>query len=331
MCETSLAVCRVGTSGIETTAMSTRPEPQIGIVPEPAHAAQFLVLRVRDRARDAKAVAGILAELPARVAALDPGERPAKLAVTVGYGPELWDALSPTRRPARLRPFRALESGGRRAPSTGGDVLLHVTSALRDLTFDVALETRTRLGDLVEVGEDVAAFRRKDARDLTGFIDGTENPKGDERAEWALVADDDPAFAGGSYVFTQRYVHDLAKWTRLTVQAQEDVIGRRKADSEELPDDLKPETSHAARSNLEVDGEELKIVRQSLPYGTTSEHGLFFIAYCRTPDIPEQMLARMMGTSGDGIYDRLMDFSSAVSGAHFFAPSLLVLRALGGR
>ena len=311
--------------------MSTRPEPQIGIVPEPAHAAQFLVLRVRDRARNAKAVAAILAELPARIAELDPGDRPAKLAVTIGYGPETWDALSPGRCPVGLRPFRALESGGRRAPSTGGDVLLHVTSALRDLTFDVALDTRTRLADLVEVVEDVAAFRRKDARDLTGFIDGTENPKGDERAEWALVGDDDPAFAGGSYVFTQRYVHDLAKWARLAVPAQEDVIGRRKPDSEELSDELKPATSHAARSNLEVDGEELKIVRQSLPYGNTSEHGLFFIAYCRTPDVPEQMLARMMGTSGDGIYDRLMDFSHAVSGAHFFAPSLPVLRELGGR
>jgi putative iron-dependent peroxidase len=112
------------------------------------------------------------------------------------------------------------------------------------------------------------------------------------------------------------------------VPAQEDVIGRRKPDSEELSDELKPDTAHAARSNLEVDGEELKIVRQSLPYGTTSEHGLFFIAYCRTLDIPEQMLARMMGTSGDGLYDRLMDFSRAVSGAYFFAPSLPKLREL---
>lgn len=309
--------------------MPSRPEPQIGVVPEPAHAAHFLVLRVRDHARDAKPVAAILAELPARVAELDPGERPAKLAATVAYGPAMWDALSPERRPQGLRPFRALENGGRRAPSTGGDVLVHVTSALRDLTFDCVLEARTRLGDRVEVVEDVAAFRRKDARDLTGFIDGTENPKGDERAEWALVTDEDPEFAGGSYVFTQRYVHDLAKWSQLTVAAQEGVIGRRKPDSEELSDELKPDTSHAARSNLQVDGEELKIVRQSLPYGNTTEHGLFFIAYCRTPDIPEQMLARMVGTSGDGISDRLLDFSHAVSGAHFFAPSLPMLRALG--
>jgi putative iron-dependent peroxidase len=305
--------------------MSARPEPQIGIVPEPAHAAHFLVLRVRDHARDARAVGRVLAALPGRAAELDPGDRPAKLAVTIGIGPDFWDALSPARRPKQLRPFRALD----RAPSTGGDVLLHVTSALRDLTFDYILEARTQLENRVDVMEDVAAFRRKDARDLTGFIDGTENPKGDERAEWALVADDDPDFAGGSYVFTQRYVHDLAKWSRLPVAEQEDVIGRRKPDSEELPDDLKPETSHAARSNLEVDGEELKIVRQSLPYGNVSEHGLFFIAYCRTLDIPEQMLARMMGVSGDGLKDRLMEFSRAVSGAHFFAPSLPMLAALG--
>ncbi len=310
--------------------MPTRPAPQIGIVPEPAHAAHFLIVRVRDHARDARDVGRVLASLPARAAALDPGDRPATLAITVGIGPDFWSAIHhPGKRPRSLRPFRALDVGGRRAPATGGDVLLHVTSALRDLTFDAVLEARTRLGDRVEVLEDVAAFRRKDARDLTGFIDGTENPKGDERAEWALVADDDPDFAGGTYIFTQRYVHDLAKWSRLSVAEQEDVIGRRKADSEELPDELKPETSHAARSNLEVGGAELKIVRQSLPYGNTTEHGLFFIAYCRTPDIPEQMLARMMGAADDGIADRLMEFSRAVSGAHFFAPSLPVLARFG--
>jgi putative iron-dependent peroxidase len=304
--------------------------PQIGVVPEPAHAAHFLILRVPDHARDAREVGRLLAALPSRVAELDPGDRPARLAATVGIGPDFWDALSSGRRPRGLRPFRALDVDGRRAPSTGGDVLLHVTSALRDLTFDLVLEARGRLGGRVEVMEDVAAFRRKDARDLSGFIDGTENPKGDERAEWALVGDDDPEFGAGSYVFTQRYVHDLATWNRLSVAEQEDVIGRRKPDSEELSDEDKPETSHAARSNLEVDGEELKIVRQSLPYGNTSEHGLFFIAYSRTPDVPETMLARMMGAAGDGLYDRLMDFSRAVSGAHFFAPSLPMLQRLGG-
>jgi putative iron-dependent peroxidase len=310
--------------------MARRPEPQIGIVPEPAPAAHFLVLRVRARARAARAVAQQLSEIPALVAELDPNDRPAQLAANVGIGPELWDALSPGRRPGGLRPFRALDAGGRRAPSTGGDVLLHVTSARRDLTFDVVLRARARLGDRVEVLEDVPAFRYRDGRDLTGFIDGTENPKGDERAAWALVGEEDAPFAGGSYVYTQRYVHDLAKWSRLSVAEQEDVIGRRKPDSEELPDDLKPPTAHVARSNLVVGGEELKIVRQSMPYGDASEHGLFFIAYCRTLDIPEQMLARMMGTSGDGRYDHLMDFSRAVSGAHFFAPALPVLRELGG-
>jgi len=307
--------------------MTRGPEPQLGIVPEPADAAHFLVLRVRDHVCNAREVGRQLSAIPALMAELDPGER---LAANVGIGPEFWDALSPGRRPAGLRPFRALAADGRRAPSTGGDVLLHVSSARRDLTFDLVLEARTRLGDRVEVLEDVAAFSRFEARDLTGFIDGTENPKDDARAEWALVGDDDAPFAGGSYVFTQRYVHDLAKWGRLSAAEQEDVIGRRKPDSEELPDDLKPPTAHVARSNLVVGGEELKIVRQSMPYGDASEHGLFFIAYCRTPDIPEQMLARMMGTSGDGLYDRLLDFSHAVSGAHFFAPSLPVLRGLGG-
>ena len=174
-------------------------------------------------------------------------------------------------------------------------------------------------------------FRYLDARDLTGFIDGTENPKGRERAEAALIGREDPAFAGGSFVFTQRYVHDLARWERLAVREQEGAIGRRKRDSRELADRVKPATAHIARVVIEEDGRELEIVRHSSPYGTTSECGLFFIAYTRDLAIPEKMLRRMMGAADDGLHDRLMEFTRAVSGATFFAPSLAALRSLGTR
>jgi len=304
------------------------PEPQGGILPEPGPSALFLVLRVLDHAKDAEAVGRAAASVPALAGKLAAADRAARLVATVGIGTELWDALSPEERPAGLRRFRSLEVDGRRAPSTGGDLLLHVTSRRPDLEFELAQQLRGALGDRVVVFDEVHGFRYRDNRDLTGFIDGTENPKGKERAAVALVGREDPAFAGGSYVFTQRYVHDLARWATLPAREQEGVIGRRKSDSKELSDAVKPPTAHIARTVIEEQGEELEIVRHSFPYGTTSEHGLFFIAYCRTLDIPERMLARMIGASGDGLHDRLLEFTRAVTGAHFFAPSLARLRHL---
>jgi putative iron-dependent peroxidase len=248
----------------------------------------------------------------------------------VGLGGELWDAISPKQRPLGLRPFRALAAGGRSAPSTGGDLLFHILSQRHDLAFEVAMRLRGQLGAAVRVMEEVHGFQYLDSRDLTGFIDGTENPRGAAaRASAALIGEEDPAFAGGAYVFTQRYVHDLAGWARLPRREQERVIGRTKPDSRELSERQKPPTAHISRVVIEEGGRELEIVRHSFPYGSTSEAGLFFIAYCRSLDIPERMLARMIGTAADGLHDHLMDHSRAVSGAHFFAPSLPVLKALG--
>ena len=303
-------------------------KPQSGIVPEPGPAALFLVLRIPERARDARAAARAAAAVPAltaKVAALD---RRAKLASVVSLGSELWDAVSPARRPAGLRPFTPLSAGGRSAPATGGDQLLHVVSRGPDLNFELAQRFRSALGGAAVVDDEIHGFRYLDSRDLTGFIDGTENPKGRERAQVALVGREDAAFAGGSYVFTQRYVHDLARWAKLSQKEQEAIVGRRKRDSKELSDRAKPPTAHIARTVIEEDGRELEIVRHSFPYGTTSESGLFFIAYTRDLAIPQRMLARMLGTAGDGLHDRLMEFSRAVRGAHFFAPSLRTLRLL---
>jgi putative iron-dependent peroxidase len=305
--------------------------PQSAILPEPSPNARFLVLRVPDLARDAAAAARAAARVPALTAALAKGAPSDRLLSAVGIGPALWDALSPGRRPAAFRGFPALDVDGRRAPATGGDLLLHTTARRVDLCFELALRFRRELGDVADVLDEVSGFRYFDLRDLTGFIDGTENPKGRERAAAALVGPEDRAFAGGSFVFTQRYVHDLAKWSGLAAREQEGVVGRRKRDSHELPARIKPGTAHISRVVIEEDGEELEILRHSFPYGTTSEHGLFFIAYTRDLAIPEKMLRRMMGASGDGLHDRLMEFTRAVSGATFFAPSLPVLGRLAGR
>lgn len=305
--------------------------PQSGILPEPSEHALFLILRVRNRARNAATAARAAARIPALTAALAKSAPRDRLVSAVGFGAALWELVSPAMRPRAFRPFPSLEVDGRRAPATGGDLLLHTTARRADLCFELALRFRRELGGCVEVMEEVHGFRYLDARDLTGFIDGTENPTGSERAEAALIGREDPAFAGGSLVFTQRYVHDLARWERLAVREQEGVIGRRKRDSRELPDRVKPATAHIARTVIEEGGHELEIVRHSFPYGTTSECGLFFIAYTRDLAIPEKMLRRMIGAAGDGLHDRLLDFTRAVSGANFFAPNTARLRSLGAR
>jgi putative iron-dependent peroxidase len=302
-----------------------RSDPQPGILPEPVPHARFVVLRANDAAAAARSAAGIPA-LCARLAVMDRG---ARLSCTVGFGPELWDRISPGRRPRALAQFRAIDNGALQAPSTGGDLLLHILSRRVDLNFELAARARAALGDAVSVMDDVTGFRYLDGRDLTGFIDGTENPKGKARAAAALIGKEDAAFAGGSYVFTQRYVHDLGKWAGVPTAEQEGAVGRRKRDSKELSDKAKPATAHIARVVIEEDGVELEIVRHSFPYGNLTESGLFFIAYTKDLAIPTEMLRRMYGVSGDGLHDHLMDFTHAVSGAHFFAPPLALLKSLG--
>jgi putative iron-dependent peroxidase len=293
---------------------------QPGILAQPESHAVFLVLRVRDPI----AAAAVAATVPKRVQAL---AREAKTAATVSFGSEMWDAIWP-RRPRELHPFRAMAMDGRAAPSTGGDLFLHVSSKRADLAFELARDFKNALEGAV-VLEEVIGFRYRDSRDLTGFVDGTENPKGKERGPAALIGEEDPEFAGGSYVFTQRYVHDLSRWNRIETAEQEGIVGRTKKHDKELSDAKKPPTAHIARTVIEENGEELQIVRHSMPYGTTTEAGLFFVAYMRRFEIVEHMLRRMIGATDDGLYDRLLEFTKAVTGAHFFAPAVPMLRELG--
>ncbi|MBI3783964.1 MAG: Dyp-type peroxidase [Deltaproteobacteria bacterium] len=300
-------------------------QPQGGILPEPTSSALFLILRVRNPAQDVGAVLRVSARVPALVAKVAAADRRSRLVGNIGIGSEFWEVISPAKRPKRLRPFNAID---RRAPNTGGDVLLHIISRRPDLNFELAMRIMNELGDTVDVIDEVHGFRYLGTRDLTGFLDGTENPKGKQRAVVALIGEEDPDFAGGSYVFTQRYVHDLKKWATVPLREQEGTIGRRKKDSKQLTDKVRPATAHISRVVIEEHGEELQIVRHSFPYGTLAEAGLFFIAYTKDLAIPEKMLSRMLGTSGDDLHDHLMDFTRAVSGATFFAPSLKVLRSL---
>lgn len=254
----------------------------------------------------------------------------AALATAIGFGPALWRELNGSA-PGGLRELRELRplKGSFDMPAPGGDLLVHINSQRVDFCFELAQSFLDDLKGGMEVLEEQAGFRYLDNRDLTGFIDGTENPHEPEgRAAAALL---DGEFAGGSFAFAQRYVHDMAKWHRLKVDAQEQVIGRTKLDSVELDEEQMPANSHVARNVIEEEGEELQILRHSMPYGSASgERGLFFLAYTRDLGIIDRMLANMFGTAGDGLSDRLLNFVTPVGGGYFFMPPERLLEQIAG-
>ena len=185
------------------------------------------------------------------------------------------------------------------------------------------------MSDVAQLGAEQAGFTYRDGRDMTGFVDGTANPPSHRAADVALVPPGE-AGEGGSHVLVMRWVHDLEAFNQLAVEEQQHVIGRTKPDSVELAEAAKPPTAHIARVTIEVGGEELKIFRRSVPYGTVREHGLYFVAFSADQSRYDRMLARMFGTTGDGVHDRLINFSRPVSGAYYFAPSLNALNELAG-
>jgi len=296
-------------------------QPQSGILPDSNCQAAFLTFRCRAGAamgeRIRQAAAG-LAGMTEEVAALDPA---ANLVSVIAFGTAVWDDLYPAARPDGLAPFQAYADDGRSAPATDADIFLHLRADRRDLVFLLARRLRLALGDAVVVVEEVHGFRNLDSRDLTGFVDGTENPQGvEDRRSVALLSDGE--FAGGSFVDIQRYLHDLSSWETLSVRQQEDIIARTKEDDVEYPSERKPPTAHIKRVSIKVDGESLEILRHSMPYGTADEHGLYFVAYAARPDSFTRMLEAMIVADAAGHYDHLMDYSRAVTGASFFAPPL---------
>lgn len=241
----------------------------------------------------------------------------------VAVGANYWDSLFGQQRPSQLKPFPAMHEGNREAPALEYDLFVHLRCDRLDILHLVANEVNQMLDELVELVDEERGFRFMDNRDLTGFVDGTENPRGRHRQDVALVGDEDPAFRGGAYVHVQKFAHNLSKWHRLPVKKQEDIIGRTKVDNIEYESADKPLTSHIKRVNLKDElGNSMEILRQSMPYGSVKEQGLMFISVCRTPSHFEKMLHSMVHGDGEGNHDHLMHFTRALTGSSFFAPSL---------
>ena len=290
------------------------------VLPLPSDHARFIVLRLKDLTlAELKEKLGDLFDTRDRLITQHPH---LQIKTAVAFGVDLWQQLH-HQSPKGFKKLAAID-GAFQMPAVPADVLINISSARADICFALSQAFFEGIQDKVDVLDERVCFRYFDGRDMTGFIDGTENPQfPDDRAETALLGEDAGLFADGSFVFAQRYAHDLEKWTRLKVDAQEHVIGRTKLESIELDDDEKPENSHVSRTVIEDEnGDELEILRHSLPYGDgQGEQGLFFIAYTKNLTIIDRMLDSMFGTRGDGVHDRLLHFVTAVDGAYYFAPS----------
>ncbi len=319
-------------SGAVTPAGAPEAPPAI---PQPVvvpltRAAIFLIVTVNADADSGAAVRSMCADLAALLRAVGFRDPEANLSCVMSFGSDAWDRLFGSPRPAGLHPFREIRAGSRHAVATPGDVLFHIRAERLDLCFELATQIMAKLGNAVSPANEVQGFRYFDDRDLLGFVDGTENPTGQEAIEATIVGEGDPAFAGGSYVIVQKYLHDLAGWNALSTEVQERIIGRTKLADIELDASVRPSYAHNALNTLVEDGKEIKILRANMAFGQPSqgEFGTYFIGYASSPHPIEQMLQNMFVGRPPGNYDRILDFSRAVTGSLFFAPSVSMLETL---
>ena len=308
-------------------------EPAAGaVVSQPVsspltRAAIFLVLAINAADENCAAVLSLCADLSALLRAVGFRDPEAALSCIMGFGSAAWDRLFGSPRPAELHSFHEIRSGARHAVSTPGDLFFHIRAKRMDLCFELAMQIMARLGGAVSTADEVQGFRYFDDRDLLGFVDGTENPTGGAAAGAVFIGEEDAAFSGGSYVLVQKYLHNLDAWNKLSTEAQEKIIGRSKVSDIELDDAVKPSSAHNALTVIEENGKEIKILRDNMPFGRPGhgEFGTYFIGYSRSPRTIEQMLENMFIGRPPGNYDRILDFSTAVTGSLFFIPTATFL------
>jgi putative iron-dependent peroxidase len=313
----------MATAGVNEES-PVEPQPVVQYL---TRAAIFLVVTINPGGDSRAAVRSFCGELAALLRSVGFRDIEGNLSCIMGFGSDAWDRIFGAPRPAELHPFREIRAGSRHAVSTPGDLLFHIRAKRMDLCFELATQITARLKDVVTPVDEVHGFRYFDDRDVIGFVDGTENPSGHAAVNAALIAQEDPAFAGGSYVIVQKYLHDMAGWNTLSTEAQERIIGRTKLADIELDDAVKPTSAHNALTTIVEDGKEIKILRDNMPFGNTAqgEFGTYFIGYARSPRTIEQMLENMFVGRPPGNYDRLLDFSRATTGNLFFVPSATFL------
>jgi putative iron-dependent peroxidase len=290
-----------------------------------SRSAVFLVVSIQADEKALARVLDVISDIGGLVRTVGFRDLNGHLSCNVGIGSMAWDRLGAASRPRQLHPFPEVRGSKYTAVSTPGDLLFHIRSERTDQCFELERLLLDKLGDDVLIVDEVTGFRYFDSRDLLGFVDGTENPTGSSMTSATIISDDDPDFAGGSYVVVQKYLHDLTAWGALSTEEQERIVGRTKADNVELPHVptgvRKPHT--ALNDIIDERGIEHQILRDNMPFGRPGhgEFGTYFIGYAAHLSTIEKMMNNMFIGVPEGEYDRILDFSSAVTGTTFFMPS----------
>lgn len=317
-------------SSISAAQNALDTEPQSIDAPLSA-AAAFLVLKVKDddaSIATARSVVGSTDDLVKDVRIRANGD---VFTCNVGISHRAWGSLTGKPAPRELAPFKEVRGATHTAVSTEGDLLYHIRAASMGVIVEFEKLLLEAFGDAVTAVDDVAGFRYFDGRDLLEFVDGTANPDGLDLPAATLVGDEDPEYAGGSYVVIQKYLHDMAAWRAQSVETQEAIIGRTKFSNSELPDATEGQKSHKTLCTIEDAEGEHDILRDNMPFAVPGrgEYGTYFIGYTRRLWVIEKMLERMFMGNPPPLHDRILDFSRAVTGVTFFAPSRKFLSDLG--
>jgi putative iron-dependent peroxidase len=294
-------------------------------------AAVFLVMTIAPGDEALARARSVIADIGALVRAVGVRDLNGHLSCNVGIGSDAWDRLGLKTRPAQLHPFAEVRGPTHTAVETPGDLLFHIRAERDDLCFELERLILNALGDSGVVADEVQGFRYFDARDLLGFVDGTENPTGNTLYEATLIGEEDAEFAGGAYVVVQKYLHNLDTWGKLSTEEQESIIGRTKLDDVEREDTAGRKSHRSLNTIVDADGTEHDILRDNMPFGRPGqgEFGTYFIGYARDLSVIERMIHNMFAGDPPGEYDRILDFSTAVTGTTFFVPPLGLLESLG--
>ena len=309
--------------------MPINPFPQ-SVTAHPGENVIFIVYKITDTPETLDKIKDVCSNFAGLTRSIQNRFQEAQFCSTIGFGAAAWKKYFPNQdMPKELTEFQEIKGDKHTAVSTPGDLFFHIRARKMGICYEFASIIDAKLEGVVEAIDETHGFRYMDGKAIIGFVDGTENPNVDaEAAQFAIIGDEDPAFKGGSYVFVQKYIHDMIAWNNLSTEEQEKAIGRHKFNDVELSDDEKPENAHNAVSNI---GDELKIVRANMPFANTSkgEYGTYFIGYARYFSTTHKMLVNMFIGEPAGNTDRLLDFSTPITGTLFFAPSFDLLGELG--
>ena len=297
----------------------------------PGENAIFITLKFKDM--DIAAIREQVAELCGRAPAIRRSIRIRKpqgqFDFVMGFGATAWRTLFPNApKPQELTEFTEITGEKYNAVATPGDLFFHLRGNTMDICYEVAAMIYDLTKNIADSLDEVHGFRYFDGRAIIGFVDGTENPDAEEAPDYAVIGDEDEFFAGGSYAFAQKYLHNMEAWNALSTEEQEKAIGRKKFNDLELADEDKAVNAHNVVAKAEDDaGNELKIMRANVAFANPSkgEFGTYFIGYAGKFATTRQMLEQMFIGNPKGNYDRLLDFSTPVTGTLFFVPSYDIL------